>query len=142
MRYAAFFRGINVGGNHKVKMADLKHLLESCGFESVETVIQSGNVLFGTDRDPASLPGLISRAFAKRFGFESNAVVRSGEEIDALLAALPFTNEEIKEAEAADPDGGTVYTPERTVENGVLLLDGKKDHDARGDADSLAGAWK
>lgn len=109
MRYAAFFRGINVGGNHPLKMADLKRLFEDCGFQAVQTVIQSGNVLFDADGAPEMLPVAISRAFLERFGFESEAAVRSGEEIDALLKALPFTQAEIAQAEAADPDVEHVY---------------------------------
>jgi uncharacterized protein (DUF1697 family) len=109
MRYAAFFRGINVGGNHQVKMDDLRQLFLDCGFQNVQTVIQSGNVLFEADRDPASLPGMISRAFAERFGFQSNAAVRSGRELGEILAALPFSPDEIGQAEAANPDVEHVY---------------------------------
>jgi uncharacterized protein (DUF1697 family) len=118
MRYAAFFRGINVGGNHQVKMDDLRQFFADCGFQNVQTVIQSGNVLFETSRDQASLPDLISRAFADRFGFQSNAAVRSGEEMTVLLAALPFSPDEITQAEAAHPDVEHVYVylSNRTVD--------------------------
>ena len=46
MRYISLLRGINVGGNKKVKMAELKDVYLSLGFEDVQTYIQSGNVLF------------------------------------------------------------------------------------------------
>ncbi len=45
MKYAAFFRGINVGGKNIVKMAELKKLFSDLGFQKVETYIQSGNVV-------------------------------------------------------------------------------------------------
>ena len=44
--YIALLRGINVGGRNIIKMADLKSTFESMGLESVQTYIQSGNVLF------------------------------------------------------------------------------------------------
>lgn len=45
-RYAAFLRGINIGGNKKVPMADLKKMLEKIGFSNVQTILVSGNVVF------------------------------------------------------------------------------------------------
>ena len=46
-RYIALLGGINVGG-HRVKMAHLRALFEALGFEQVETLIASGNVIFET----------------------------------------------------------------------------------------------
>ena len=46
MRYAAFLRGINVGGNTKIDMAELRAVFESLGFENVKSYINSGNVMF------------------------------------------------------------------------------------------------
>ncbi|MDP2890814.1 MAG: DUF1697 domain-containing protein [Bacteroidota bacterium] len=48
-RYVSILRGINVGGNRKVLMKDLKSLYEGLGFSKVETYIQSGNVVFESD---------------------------------------------------------------------------------------------
>ncbi len=44
--YVALLRGINVGGNNIIKMADLKSCFEAIGLTSVITYIQSGNVVF------------------------------------------------------------------------------------------------
>lgn len=46
MRYIALLRGINVGGNNKVSMGELKQAFESLGFTNVSTYINSGNVIF------------------------------------------------------------------------------------------------
>ena len=48
-QYVALLRGINVGGNNLIKMADLKACFEAQGFGNVATYIQSGNVLFTSD---------------------------------------------------------------------------------------------
>jgi len=45
-KYVAFLRGINVGGHHKVPMADLRKELEKLGFENVMTLLNSGNIIF------------------------------------------------------------------------------------------------
>jgi uncharacterized protein (DUF1697 family) len=46
MKYVALLRGINVGGNKKVDMKELKKVFESLGFENVSSYINSGNVIF------------------------------------------------------------------------------------------------
>jgi uncharacterized protein (DUF1697 family) len=46
--YISILRGINVGGQRKILMADLKTLYENLGFKEVVTYIQSGNVIFKT----------------------------------------------------------------------------------------------
>ena len=44
-RYVALLRGINVGRNKRIAMADLRSLCEGLGFEHVRTLLQSGNVV-------------------------------------------------------------------------------------------------
>jgi uncharacterized protein (DUF1697 family) len=50
MKYVAFLRGINVGGNTPVSMAHLKSAVEHCGYTNVVTYINSGNVIFDTEQ--------------------------------------------------------------------------------------------
>ena len=55
-RYVALLRGINVGGNKKVPMAQLRELLEGLGYTDVATLLQSGNAVFTSkERSPANL---------------------------------------------------------------------------------------
>ncbi len=42
-------RGINVSGQKKIKMADLKAIYEQLGLQQVVTYIQSGNVVFNSE---------------------------------------------------------------------------------------------
>ena len=46
----ALLRGINVGGKNLVRMPDLVACFCDAGYRNVHTYIQSGNVLFTTDR--------------------------------------------------------------------------------------------
>lgn len=59
----AFLRGINVGGHHKVPMAELKTILTQLGCEHVKTILNSGNIVFETKKkDIAGLERIIESA--------------------------------------------------------------------------------
>ncbi len=89
-RYAAFFSSINVGGN-RVTMADLRWAFEREGFEQVETVVASGNVLFEFEERPtAGLEDLFAHMMAERFENRSFVAVRSRDEVAAAIAGNPF----------------------------------------------------
>ena len=89
MRYIALLRGINVGGNNKVSMSDLRICFEQAGFKSVRTYINSGNVIFDTAiGDTVELVALCESAIEKQFGFHVVcAVISSADLQDALLHA-------------------------------------------------------
>ncbi|MBI3958773.1 MAG: DUF1697 domain-containing protein, partial [Chloroflexi bacterium] len=84
--HISLLRGVNVGGNKKIRMADLKALYESLGFSAVTTYVQSGNVVF--DADSADAPALIARieaAVAERFGFDVTVLLRSADDLRRIL---------------------------------------------------------
>lgn len=88
--YVALLRGINVGGNKKVSMAELKAMLEKLGFEKVKTLLNSGNVIFETDKDFSTLKNLLETNFENKFGFKSNFIVIPSEIILKLIDDDPF----------------------------------------------------
>ena len=63
----ALLRGINVGGNKKVPMAELRSVATTLGFTAVQTYIQSGNLVFGT----------LEQAIQAHFGFPVPVVCRT-----------------------------------------------------------------
>ncbi|MGD0679562.1 MAG: DUF1697 domain-containing protein [Polyangiaceae bacterium] len=90
-RYVCLLRGINVSGQRPIKMADLRDLCVSLGFGEVETYVQSGNVLFSTDRPPSKLAAMMTKAIGSKFGHDDVAVLAlSATELDAIVAANPF----------------------------------------------------
>ena len=109
MKYVAFFRGLNVGGKNTVKMADLTRLFINMGFHDVKTYIQSGNVIFSSDRKQHILTPEIEHAFKEQFGFSGAVVIRSGMEMKAIVNALPFSKTEIEQAQNENPDVQHVY---------------------------------
>lgn len=108
-KYIAFFRGINVGGKNRVKMAELKQLFVELGFQDVKTYIQSGNVIFAADQDKRAVTARISEAFATKFGFPSAIVIRTRTEIEHIMNALPFQAAAIESAEKENPEVEHVY---------------------------------
>jgi uncharacterized protein (DUF1697 family) len=88
-RYVALLRGINVGGRNKVAMADLRDAFESAGHQAVQTYIQSGNVLFESDRPAASLEAHVEGLLEARFGVPLVVVVRSHRQLRAVVAKAP-----------------------------------------------------
>ena len=88
--YVALLRGINVSGKNPIKMAVLRELMESLGHEAVETYVQSGNVVFRSrTRSPAKLAASIEVRITQDLGLTVAVLVRTGEELAALVAATP-----------------------------------------------------
>jgi uncharacterized protein (DUF1697 family) len=87
----ALLRGINVGRNKRIAMADLRGMLESLGYKDVRTHLQSGNAIFavGSGKD-AALEQEISAGIKKTFGMEVAVIVRTAAEIAAVVDANPF----------------------------------------------------
>ena len=93
--YIALFRGINVGGNNVLPMKDLVALLENLGSQNVKTYIQSGNVVFQTKEEDASLlSDKIRAAIKKSHGFEPNVLLLEVEEIEKAVGSNPFPEAE------------------------------------------------
>lgn len=90
MKYIALLRGINVGGNNKIAMAELKICFEDLGFKNVITYINSGNVIFETTKqDKESLIQKCQEAIEKQFGFHIICSVITAKELEAALKQSP-----------------------------------------------------
>ncbi|MEE4302652.1 MAG: DUF1697 domain-containing protein [Wenzhouxiangella sp.] len=94
----ALLRGINVGGHNRIPMADLRELCSEIGWEEVATYIQSGNIVFASDREARTLEDELQAAIRDRFGHDVHTLVRTGREWTSLLSSNPFP--EASEAEA------------------------------------------
>ncbi|MEV4416772.1 DUF1697 domain-containing protein [Catellatospora sp. NPDC049609] len=89
-RYVGLLRGVNVGGNSKLAMADLRKLVEGLGHDGVSTLLQSGNVVFGSERaDEAALARELERAIADGLGMSVACLVRDGAELARIVAHNP-----------------------------------------------------
>lgn len=89
--YAALLRGINVGRNKRIAMADLRALVEGLGHQSVRTHLQSGNIVFDSPKRSAKpLEAALEKAIASELGMDVTVMVRRSEELAAVVAATPF----------------------------------------------------
>lgn len=87
-RYALLIRGINVGRNKRLAMADLRELLMSLGCTDVRTHLNSGNAVF-----TSATPGLEARiedGLAAELGLGVRCIVRSAEEMRTVIDGHPL----------------------------------------------------
>lgn len=90
MKYVALLRGINVGGNNKVAMSELRDCFEKRGFTDVNTYINSGNIFFTSEEiDVVTLVGVCETAIKERFGFTVVVTVISKDEFEKALRHAP-----------------------------------------------------
>ena len=90
-RYVAFLRGINVGGHHKIPMADICKQLMEFGLENVVTILNSGNVIFDAlTNNQESLEKAISENLENTYGFPVPTIIKTSESIYQLFNDAPF----------------------------------------------------
>lgn len=89
-KYIALLRGINVGGNNKVPMPELKPLFEQNGFADVVTYINSGNIIFASDiTDTEKLKSECVRLLAEKYPFDIPVAVISVKDLSKALDNAP-----------------------------------------------------
>lgn len=89
--YIALLRGINVGGHNKLPMRELVALLERLGLHNIKTYIQSGNVVFQSERtDRSTLSAEITAAIGDSHGFTPQIFLLDIAELQAAVVANPF----------------------------------------------------
>ena len=98
MKYISILRGINVSGQKKIKMADLKALYEAQGFENVTTYIQSGNVIFESARaNKEDSKRIIEKAIEEKCGFHVPVDIRTNQELEAVVKNCPYEEANVEE---------------------------------------------
>ena len=90
-RYAAFLRGINVGG-HRITNDELRKACEVVGLEDVATFRASGNVIFTAEdgEDPGAIVDRIESGLGGTLGYEVPVFLRAAPEVAAIAGYQPF----------------------------------------------------
>jgi len=91
-RYAAFLRGVNVGGVN-LKMADVAKVLSQAGFGNVQTILASGNVLLESRSKVAAVRKTAEAALREAFGYDAWVLAYDIETVAAISDAYPFERE-------------------------------------------------
>jgi len=96
--YIALLRGINVTGANQLPMKELVTLCESCGFARTRTWIQSGNAIFESRLQEAAVQRKLESALAAKMGKPIAVMVRTPDELRAVLDSNPFSDKEPSKA--------------------------------------------
>ena len=75
-------------------MSELAQLYVSLGFNSVQAYLQSGNVIFSSNRGPLGLEEKIERGLKERFGFDVKVFIRTPGELGRVIRENPFVKKE------------------------------------------------
>lgn len=88
--FVALLSAVNVGGR-KAPSADLKRLCIEIGWKRAETLLASGNIILDSGRDGAvKVKSKLEAAIKGAFGFESTVILRTADELEAVLKRLPY----------------------------------------------------
>lgn len=91
-RYAAFLRGVNVGGIN-LKMAEVAAALQRAGFANVRTILASGNILLDSDAATGAVRKNAERALREAFGYDAWVLAYPIDAVAAISDAYPFARE-------------------------------------------------
>jgi uncharacterized protein (DUF1697 family) len=92
MKYVALLRGIGPS-NPNMRNEKLRGVFRNLGFQNVQTVISSGNVLFESpSRNVKALEATIEEAIQGQLGFTSTTIIRSHQQLRRLVANNPFAS--------------------------------------------------
>ncbi|OBS00508.1 pyridoxamine 5-phosphate oxidase [Mycobacterium gordonae] len=90
--YAAFLRGVNVGGVN-LKMADVADALTDAGFQNVRTILASGNVRLESSANVAAVRSKAEAALRDRFGYDAWVLAYHLDTVRAIDDGYPFERE-------------------------------------------------
>jgi uncharacterized protein (DUF1697 family) len=88
MRVAVLLRGVNVGGNNRLPMAEWRKVLAGQGFDRVQTYIQSGNAVLDSALSLQATEALIAKGISATFGISTPVFVLEAGDLQAALDAL------------------------------------------------------
>jgi uncharacterized protein (DUF1697 family) len=90
-KHVAFLRGINVGGNRKIDMADLKKCFEKLKYQNVSTILNTGNVIFETDEaNIKKITEVLESGLTKTFNYPARVVVHNISNVEKVIESYPF----------------------------------------------------
>ena len=93
-RYVALLRAVNLVSYNRVAMPALRDLCTGLGLLDSQTLLQSGNIVFGAERrDPAELERTLEAQLALQLNVTTEFMVRSAAEWGKIVARNPFPAE-------------------------------------------------
>ncbi len=104
----AFLRGINVG-NIRIKMPDLKLAFEKLGFTNVKTYLQTGNVVFESNKSLEEIKPILEESLSETFNYEAFVQLYDFGVLSNIIDNYPFEKEESHQAYVIFIDSEAIF---------------------------------
>jgi uncharacterized protein (DUF1697 family) len=88
----ALLRGVNISGTNKVGMKELCKSLEKVGYKNVRSYINSGNLIFESEKDADSIEKTISKTIVNKFEVKTPVLVLTFDLLDKIYRENPFND--------------------------------------------------
>ena len=122
--YVALLRAINVGGTGRLQMSDLKEICLRAGFLNVRTYVASGNVIFESPHERTQVKADLERPLSAFAGKRVGILVRTADEMLAVLRANPFAHAEPSKTCA-------IFLDEAPPRDALEQISGRRDEEVR-----------
>jgi uncharacterized protein (DUF1697 family) len=91
-QYAAFLRGVNVGGVN-LKMAEVATALTDAGLAEVRTILATGNVRLESAKGADTVRATAQKALRQQFGYDAWVLVYPIKKLQSIVDGYPFEPE-------------------------------------------------
>lgn len=117
-KYIAFLRGINVG-NIRIKMPDLKNAFQDMGFQNAITFLQTGNVVFESDKNISEIKVVLEKGLSEIFHYQAFVLLYDFDVLDEIVTKYPFEKEENHHAYVIFVEGESVFEELITIAESI-----------------------
>lgn len=117
-KYIAFLRGINVG-NIRIKMPDLKAAFETLSFKDVKTYLQTGNVVFESDKTLSDIKPILEKGLSEIFDYKANVLLYAFDVLSEIIAHYPMERVEMHHAYVVFIGNDTVFDELNAISVGL-----------------------
>lgn len=107
-KYIAFLRGINVG-NIRIKMPDLKIAFEKMGFQNAKTFLQTGNVVFDSEKNVSEIKVILEKGLSETFHYQAFVLIYEFDVLAEIIAKYPFEKDENNHAYVVFVEGEAIF---------------------------------
>lgn len=117
-KYIAFLRGINVG-NIRIKMPDLKKAFEDMGFQNPVTYLQTGNVVFESEKNSAEIKIILEKGLSETFHYQAFVLLYDFDVLAENITNYPFEQDENNHAYVIFVEGDVIFEELITIAESI-----------------------
>lgn len=107
-KHIAFLRGINVG-NIRIKMPDLQLAFETLGFQQVKIYVQTGNVVFESDKTLEIIKFLLEKSLSESFNYQAYVLLVEFNFLAQIISQYPHQRDESHHAYVIFIDNDLIF---------------------------------